>query len=396
MLSSVSLHISDEQRRARLAVRHRLLADARGPVEVARSVVALHSSDPGTVFLSVQARSPDTSPEEIEKALYEDRSLIRHLGMRRTMWVVPAEFVPIIDSSSTRALAGSQRKRIATMFEETGVTDDGMAWYDRISDDVIESLRQRREATAREITEDVPDLAQKMTFYKKDGSVMAVVGASTRVLFMLATEGKIFRSRPLGTWISSQYRWTTVENWLGYSIPVLDRAEAQHRLLDEWLPQFGPATETDIKWWTGWPVTQVRAALDRVGAVHAELDTGSIGYVHPGDTEPIDQPGHWVALLPSLDPTTMGWKERDWYLGAHAKQLFDRNGNAGPTVWVNGRVVGGWAQRKTGELVYDLLEDVGVEATAAIDSEMERLGNWVGDVVVTPRFRTPHDKVLTT
>jgi hypothetical protein len=312
------------------------------------------------------------------------------------MWVVPAAFLPVMDSSSTRALVDGQLKRLGAMFEETGISDDGMGWYDRISGEVIESLRARGEATAREITEDVPELSRKMTFYKKDGSVMAVVGASTRVLFMLATEGRILRCRPLGSWISSQYRWTTVENWLGSGLPVLDRSEAQVKLLDRWLPRFGPATETDIKWWTGWPVTQVRSALESLQALEAELDNGAVGYVHPTDTEPVDRPQPWVALLPSLDPTTMGWKERDWYLGAHAESLFDRNGNAGPTVWVDGRVVGGWAQRKTGELVYDLLEDVGSDAAAAIEAQLEGLGRWLDDVVVTPRFRTPHDRLLTT
>jgi hypothetical protein len=391
----VPLRITDEQRRARLAVRHRLIADADGPVEVARSVVALHSSDPGTVFLSIQARSPDKAVSDIERALYEDRTLIRHLGMRRTMWVVPTDFAATIDSSSTRALVDGQRKRLAAMFEETGVADDGMTWYEQASEEVIQSLRERGEATAREITEDVPRLSRKMTFHKKDGSVMAVVGVSTRVLFMLATEGRICRSRPLGTWISSQYRWTTVENWMGSSLPVLDRSDAQVKLLDTWLPRFGPATETDIKWWTGWPVTQIRHALARLGAVEAVLDCGAVGYLHPEDTGPVDDPGPWVALLPSLDPTTMGWKERDWYLGAHADQLFDRNGNAGPTVWADGRVVGGWAQRKSGEVVFDVLEDIGTEATAVVEEEVQRLEAWIGDIVVTPRFRTPLEKALT-
>jgi hypothetical protein len=70
----------------------------------------------------------------------------------------------------------------------------------------------------------------------------------------------------------------------------------------------------------------------------------------------VDPPDDWVALLPALDPTVMGWKERDWYLGGHAGDLFDRNGNAGPTVLHNGKVVGGWAQRPDGEVVYELQE----------------------------------------
>ena len=122
---------------------------------------------------------------------------------------------------------------------------------------------------------------------------------------------------------------------------------------------------TDLKWWTGWTLTQTRAALGAIEAVEVDLD-GVPGFVLPGDLEPEPEPEPWAAFLPSLDPTVMGWKERDWYLGEHAPTLFDRNGNAGPTVWWNGRVVGGWAGRRDGEIAFRLLEDVGVDAERAI------------------------------
>src|SRR6185312_11483280 len=119
---------------------------------------------------------------------------------------------------------------------------------------------------------------------------------------------------------------------------------------------------------------------------------GATGYVLAGDLEPgpTDEPA--AALLPALDPTTMGWKERGWYLGPHAASLFDRNGNAGPTVWWGGQVVGGWAQRKDGGIVHRLLEDVGAEAEAAIAAEAESLADWLGTVRITPRFRTPLER----
>jgi hypothetical protein len=90
----------------------------------------------------------------------------------------------------------------------------------------------------------------------------------------------------------------------------------------------------------------------------------------------------------------MGWSERAWYLGEHGPALFDRSGNPGPTVWWNGRIVGGWAQRRDGEIAYRLLEDVGAEALAAVEAEAERLGRWIGPVRVTPRFRTPLEREL--
>jgi hypothetical protein len=128
--------------------------------------------------------------------------------------------------------------------------------------------------------------------------------------------------------------------------------------------------------------------------VEIGLEGGATGWVLPGDEGRVRTPRPWVALLPSLDPTTMGWQQREWYLGDHGKALFDRSGNAGPTVWIDGRVVGGWAQRRSGEVVHQLLEDVGREAASAVDTAAAELEAWFGDVRVTPRFPTPVQREL--
>ncbi|MFV1963204.1 MAG: DNA glycosylase AlkZ-like family protein, partial [Acidimicrobiia bacterium] len=75
---------------------------------------------------------------------------------------------------------------------------------------------------------------------------------------------------------------------------------------------------------------------------------------------------------------------------------YDRNGNAGPTIWVDGRVVGGWAQRKSGEVVCELFQDVGKQASDSVKTRAAELQLWLGEIRVTPRFRSPHDKTLTT
>jgi hypothetical protein len=138
---------------------------------------------------------------------------------------------------------------------------------------------------------------------------------------------------------------------------------------------------------------EVRKALAAVGAVEVDLD-GTTGLVLPDDLAPVAVPESWVALLPALDPTAMGWAARDWYLGGYAKELFDRSGNVGPTIWHDGRIVGGWAHRADGEVAYRLLEDIGGEATAEVERAAARLAGWLGGVRVTPRFRTPLEKDL--
>ncbi|HEX7146244.1 MAG TPA: winged helix DNA-binding domain-containing protein, partial [Actinomycetota bacterium] len=198
---------------------------------------------------------------------------------------------------------------------------------------------------------------------------------------------------PRGSWVSGQYRWSVVDAWLPDGVPPWSLQEAQVELVRRWLRGFGPATIADVKWWTGLPMGQVRRAVAATGAVEVDLD-GTPGLVLPDDLDPVPAPGPWVALLPALDPTTMGWAGRDFYLGPHRPALFDRNGNAGPTIWLDGHVVGGWAQRTTGEVVLRLLDDVGTDATEAIEAEAARLTAWLTPVRVTPRFRTPLEREL--
>jgi len=112
------------------------------------------------------------------------------------------------------------------------------------------------------------------------------------------------------------------------------------------------------------------------------------------DVLPDDEPPPVAALLPALDPTPMGWQSRSWYLGPHGASLFDRTGNIGPTVWWEGRIVGGWAQRASGEVRYRLLEDVGADAVRGVEAEVARLTAWLGEARATPRFRTPLEREL--
>jgi hypothetical protein len=147
---------------------------------------------------------------------------------------------------------------------------------------------------------------------------------------------------------------------------------------------------TDVRWWTGWTAKLAGSTLEALGAVEVGLDEGT-GYVLPDDLARARAPAPWVALLPGLDPTVMGWKERDWYLGDHGRLLFDSNGNAGPTVWANGRVVGGWTQTDGGEVVVELLERVDAGSRRAIETERARLSDWLGETRFRARFRSPFE-----
>jgi len=386
--------IDVEQRRARLAIRHGLAHPLDTVEDAARCMVGLHASDPATVYLAARARVRGFVHTDLEDALYERRSLVRMLGMRRTMFVVPVDLAAIMDEACTKALAPPQRRRLIRMLEEQGVARDGARWLRRVERDTMAALRELGEATATELVRAVPDLGAKLVF--GEGKTWGGdVGISTRVLFLLATEGRIVRGRPRGSWLSSLYRWAPTDTWLGAPLAALDHGEASTELLRSWLYAFGPASSTDLRWWTGWTARQANAALTALDVAEVALEGGATGYVLADDIDPLPTPKPWVAFLPSLDPTTMGWKERDWYLGGHAAALFDRNGNAGPTIWADGRVIGGWAQTAEGSIGVKLLERVDRATAARVEDERVRIAIWLGDVRVIARFRTPTDKELT-
>ena len=219
---------------------------------------------------------------------------------------------------------------------DSGISARPAAWLTRASTAALRAVEARGEAFTSDITKDVPMLAKRLRF-GVGSRFEATQSVGSRVLPQLAMERRLVRGRPRGTWVNGQYRWVPMESWLDDGVRG-DRqtADAQAELLRLWLAAFGPATETDIRWWAGWTARDARAALAAVPHVVVDLDGATRIRARRRSRARRARRSPAAALLPTLDPTTMGWKERDWYLGPHASVLFDSNGNAGPTVWWDG------------------------------------------------------------
>ena len=385
--------ISLAERRARLARRHRLAPGHRAAdvVDAARSVVALHGTDPVTVYLSAWARVDGMTVADLERALYADRSLVKHLAMRRTLFVFPREFLGFAQAGASNRVAEAERRRLIRDVEAAGLHRNGERWLSRASGQVLSVLADGREATSSELRDEIPLLEGSMA-YGEGKSWGGQVPVGPRVLTTMSAAGRIVRASNDGAWTISRPRWAAMESWLGEEIAPPTEGEGVARLVEQWLRVFGPGTAADMKWWLGSTVTAVRRALAELEAVEVALD-GQTGYALADDLDATDPVAPWAALLPPLDPTVMGWFEREWYLGPHKAQLFDTSGNAGPTAWWDGRIVGGWRQTDTGEVVLQLLEDVGGEAAGALEREAARLTEWLGGVRVLPRFPSPLFKV---
>jgi hypothetical protein len=380
-----------EERRARLAHRHLLARAAdQNLVDVTHRLVGLHATDPATPYLSLWARVAGFRVADLDAALYEAKTVVKHLAMRRTLWVVKAEDLPAVQAAASDRVAANERKKLIADVVSAGITADGDVWLTAASTAVLAHLAEHGHASARELRSALPELAGNYDPApgKRWGGDTPV---SPRVLTVLAVQGHLVRGPNEGTWTTSRPRWVSGSQWLGSSQEPVPHDAARAALVGNWLRTFGPATVNDVKWWFGHTLTWARDALRDLGAVAVDMH-GTPGYVLPDDLEPEPKAEPWCALLPGLDVTTMGWQDRDWYLGEHKAQVFDRNGNGGPTAWCDGRIVGGWGQDADGRVVVQPLEKVDAKSSKALSRKAKELTDWLDGVRVNARFPSPMSK----
>ncbi|WP_375484777.1 winged helix DNA-binding domain-containing protein [uncultured Jatrophihabitans sp.] len=391
VVRAITLH----QRRRRLVARHRLAGDAADPGQVVRALVALHATDPASVYLSVLARSRSSTLDDVARAMYESRTLVRWMAMRRTLFVVARDDVPVVHAAAgitvARALRTQLMNRVNRAGTEPAITQDAALWLSDVGDAAVEALRVRGSATGTQLGADEPRL--RTTIRPRTPSETAQ-NLTTSLLTVLGAEGRIVRGDPVGAWTSRLHRWEPIESRWPVGLPFVDQDDARRTLARRWLERFGPATIDDLQWWTGWSKTVTAQALTglaveevdlhgRPGIALADDDVGD-----PDDAPPV------AALLPALDPTPMGWKHRDWLFDMDPRQVFDRSGNIGPTVWWDGRIIGSWAVVPSGEIRTALVADHGAAAQHAVRTAAASLHTRLDGSVVTPAVRTPLERTL--
>jgi len=389
------LRVTDAHRRARIGRRHGLHAAHRydDVVAATTAMTALHATEPSTPHLALHARVDALTVTDVEGALYDARSLVKPLVMRRTLFVVPRDLLPAVVGSAGRRVADAERRRLAK--EAVDVERElGAGWIETVSREIVEALTGV-ELSARQLRDALPHAGG--TFTAAPGTTWsAEVPMMTRFLTILGASGDVVRAHNAAHWRISRPLWTSMASWLGEELARPEPRDAYASVVRRWLWTFGPGTEDDLVWWLGATKAAVRSALGDLDAVQVALEDGTTGWVLPDDTAdleaaPSKEP--WVALLPVLDPTTMGWRNRAFYLDpAHTPYLFDRAGNGGTTLWVNGRIVGCWVQDDEERVQLIVMEPVSKREHRMLDAEARRLDEFLGGDHITNVFASPQMK----
>src|SRR5262252_276829 len=184
--------IDDAERRARMAGRHALapqhrVADAQAAT---RALTVLHATEPATPYLSLFARTDSFTRVDLEDALFESKSLVKQLAMRRTLFVFPRDLLPAAVSSASARVAQQEYGRLIKDLERSQVTDDGASWLASAREAVLRRLAGGAELGAKELREGLVELAGQVSWYehKPYGAVLHV---APRVL----------------TWLSATVMW---------------------------------------------------------------------------------------------------------------------------------------------------------------------------------------------
>ena len=373
--------IDTAERRRRIGARHRL-AKPRPKADLGRladDLAGIHATDPASVYMELRARTRDLRHDDVERALYDERTLVKVLGMRRTMFVVS----PALRRRHPRRDRGRHRRRASASARTRcsrarASRRTRRAGSRRSSGRPLDALHELGEATASDLTKRVPGLREQISF--GEGKTWAgTVGVSTRLLFLLAAEGRIIRGRPRGTWLSSLYRWVPMDRWVEGGLEPWPAERAQAELVRHWLRAFGPGTQRDIQWWTGWTVARTKAALRAVGSGRGRA-RGWRDRVDAAGRPRRDARARAVGRPPARARLDDHGLEGAGLVPRTASTATCSTTRATPArrSWVDGRVVGLWAQRANMEVGYRLLEDVGREhrrATRCGGREAHRPGS---------------------
>ena len=290
------------ERRARLSRRHHLAPGCRAPdvVAAADGMVCLHATDPSSVHLAAWARVDGLAVADVDKALYADRTLVKHLCMRRTLFVFRRELFGVIQSAASRRVADREQRRLAKEVEKAGFVDDGEAWLEEASAAARRGLAVLGEATSTELRAEVAELEGSI-LYAQHKSYGGTASLGPRVLTCLSAAGEVVRGGNRGSWTISRPAWALTATWLGEQPVEPPEREARAELVRRWLRAFGPATVADVKWWLGSTVTAVRTALGDIGAVEVDLH-GEPGVALADDLEPVAAPIPMRRCFPCSTP----------------------------------------------------------------------------------------------
>lgn len=311
----------------------------RGPVAVAKRLLAIQGQDPRGARLAVRARSVSRGATAVDRALGERSLLITWLN-RGTLHLVRSEDYPWLQALTTPPLLTSSARRL----HQEGVSKAG----------VERGLRTLDRALAEEGPLRAAELRERL----RTAGVPVEGQAFIHLVFRAAIEGILVRGPMQG----GDHAYALVRDWLGPQSAV-DRDLALAELSRRYLRGHAPATDRDLARWSGLPLRDARAGL---AAIATELHERRDGLLELKKQPPPAEPPP-PRLLGAFDPVLLGWVSRQEILGGQAG-IVTRNGIFRAFALVDGRAAATWTM-PGGEVEVKPFEQLTKPVAAALRAE---------------------------
>ncbi len=296
-------------------------------VETVKAIGGLHAINAITPYLSLFARVKNFEREQLDNELYLKRNLGKIRYVRTTVHILPKDFIPTaLVATKTITLPASQAYlQFLGIFQKQ---------YTETSNQIIEILKGKKGMTTKQIKQQL----QIAT------NVSAIVN-------LMCDQGLLIRGEPQKSWKSNMHTYYLLNEYFpDVELNTINEKDAKKAVILQYLASFGPVTENDISWWSGFPKNQTKPIIEELKDEITYVTISGIDKTYlmlsPDklalkSTRTVEN--HIVNMLPILDPYLMGYKDRERYLDStHYNYVFDRGGNATATILVDGKVIGVW------------------------------------------------------
>ncbi len=367
--SGVAPAVSWRQVHALRLRRHHLLhrAPRANLVAVVSDVCGVQAQLSSAAQLALRARVRDLRPEDVERALWRERSLVKTWCMRGTIHLIPA-------AELTTYVAALRESAVARDRNWIGRSGISTAEIDAMTDGVVEALAPgplaRRELADR-VVGLVGPKARKWVEHSWGGIVRHP-----------CFQGLVCFGPPRGREVT----FVRTDAWLGErGMPPPDAARVAR--LRAYLRTYGPATPQDFLAWSGMAAKDARSAWDGIPDMAAVTVDGNRALMLREDFAQLDtrRRTESVCLLPSFDGYLLGHRKKDHLVDARRyPRVFRKAGWLTPVVLVNGVVAGVWEHRRQGRrwrVVVEPFHSLSKSTREGIAAEAEDLGRFLGGAV---------------
>jgi hypothetical protein len=340
------------------------------PAGVAGVLCAVHAQVLGAAELAIGRRSAGATRSDVQRALWEERTLVKTFGPRGTVHLLATADLPMW-AGALSALPVSVPQH-----------PDPVRFSDAEADEVIAAIGdalQGAELTVDELTDAILERTGPWAVERTMDAFQDKWPRWRQLTSTAAHRGVLCFGPNKGTRVT----YTNPHRWLP-GFRAVAGPEAAHQLVRRYLHAFGPASPEHFAKWLGIPPRAAKTAFETIGEAlePVELD-GQRAFVAAGDLEVPSQPAHGVRLLPYFDAYVVAGQPRArLFPTAAAARALTPSGQAGnyPVLLVDGVVGGVWHQRRSGRRVEITVEPLR-ELTTAQRRELDAEAALVGRVL---------------